>query len=90
MLLLQQAIGETGRRLGDRIRDHLYDLHKNDQSKPFSRIFNSSNHSISDFVAFGLFVINDGNDCCKIKEMRLIRALDILNPHVINERFTFC
>ena len=83
-------IGETGRRLGDRIRDHLYDIRKNDLSKPISRHFNSSNHSISDFVAFGLSIINGGNDCRKTKEMRLIHALGTLNPHGINERFTFC
>ena len=70
-------IGETGRRLDDRIRDHLYDIRKNDQSKPVSRHFNSSNHSISDFAAFGLS-----------KEMRLIYAFDTLNPHGINERLT--
>ena len=50
----------------------------------------SSNHSISDFVAFGLSVINGGNDCRKTKEMRLIHALGTLNSHGINERFTFC
>ena len=50
----------------------------------------SSNHYISDFVAFGLSVINGDNDFCKTKEMRLIHALDTLNPHGINERFTFC
>ena len=27
-------IGENGRRLGDRIRDHFYDIRKNDLSKP--------------------------------------------------------
>ena len=63
---------------------------KKDQSKPISRHFNSSNHSISDFVAFGLSIINGGNDCRKTKEMRLINALGTLNPHGINERFTFC
>ena len=83
-------IGETGRRLGDCTRDHLYDIPKNDLSKPFSPHFNSSNHSISNFVAFGLSVINCGNDSRKTKEMRLIHALGTLNPHGINERFTFC
>ena len=29
-------------------------------------------------------------DCRKTKEMRLIHALGTLNPHGINERFTFC
>ena len=55
-----------------------------------SRHFNSSNHSVSDFVAFDLSVINGGNDCRKSKEMLLIHALGTLNPHGINERFTFC
>ena len=81
----QVIIGETGRRLDDRIRDHLY----NDQSKPTYCHFSSSiNSSISDFVALiGLSVIND---CRTTKEMRLIHALGTLNPHGINERFTFC
>ena len=42
--------------------------------------FNSSNHCISDFVAFGFSIINGGNDCRKTKEMRLIQALANLNP----------
>ena len=75
-------IGETGHHLGDRIRDHLYDIRKNDQSKPLSRYLNSSNHSISDFVAFGLSIINGGNDCRKTREMRVIHALGTL--------LTFC
>ena len=65
-------------------------VRKNDRSEPVSRHFNSSDHSISNFVAFGLSVINGGNDCRKTKEMRLIHALGTLNPHGINERFTFC
>ena len=48
-------IGETGRRFGDRIRDHLYDVRKNDLTKPVSRHFNLPNHSLSDFIVFGLF-----------------------------------
>ena len=40
-------IGEIGRRLGDHIRDHLYEIRKNNLSKPVSRHFNCSNHSIS-------------------------------------------
>ena len=83
-------IGETDRHLGDRIRDHLNDIRKNDLSKPVSRHFTSSNHSISDFVAFGLSVINGVNDRRKTKEMRLFHALSTPNPHRINKRFTFC
>ena len=85
----QLYIGETGRRLGDRIRDHIYNIRKIDLSKPVSRHFNSSNHSISNFFAFGLSIINGGNDCRKTKEMRLIHTLGTLSPHGINERFIF-
>ena len=62
----------------------------NDLSKPVSRHFDCSNHSVSNFVAYGLPVINCGNDSPKIKEIRLIHAVGIFNPHGINERFTFC
>ena len=83
-------IGETGCRLGDRIRDHLYGLRKKDLSKPVSRYFNSFNHSISNFIAFGQSVIIGGNDCRKTNEMRLIHALGTLNAHGINESFILC
>ena len=75
-------IGETGCRLGDCIRDHLYDIRKNDQSKPVSRQFNFSNHSISDFAAFGLPIINGGNDSRKTKETQLSHALGTLNKTI--------
>jgi len=32
-------IGETGRHLGDRFRDHLYDIRKQDLTKPVSHHF---------------------------------------------------
>ena len=51
--------------------------------------FNYSNRSISNFDAFGLSVINGGNDCRKTKEIRLIQALSTLSPHGINKHFTF-
>ena len=62
------------------------EIRKNEQSKPVCR---HSNHSISDFAAFGLSIIN-GNDCRKTKEIRLIHASGTLNPNGKNERFTFC
>ena len=55
-LILQRSncnklyIGETSHRLGDCIRDHLYDICKNDLS--VSHYFNSSNHFISNFLPF--------------------------------------
>ena len=43
----QLYVGETGRRLGDRIRDHVRDIGTNDNTKPVSRHFNSANHNIN-------------------------------------------
>ena len=82
-------IGETSRRFGDRIRDHLYDVRKNDLTKPVSRHFNLPNHSISDFIVFGLSLVSGNNDCRKTKEMRLIHRLGTHNPNGMNERFNY-
>jgi len=46
-------IGETGRRLGDSFRDHLYDICKQDLTKQVSRHFNFHNHSEADVSVFG-------------------------------------
>jgi hypothetical protein len=82
-------IGETGRRLGDRFRDHLYDIRKKDLTKPVSRHFNSHNHSESDITVFGLMFSRGDNQSRKTIEMRLIHSLGTVNPHGINERFAF-
>ena len=74
---------------GDRIRDHLYDVRKNDLTKPVSRHFNLPNHSISDFIVFGLSLVSGNNDCRKTKEMRLIHRLGTHNPNGMNERFNY-
>ena len=50
-----EYIGETGRRLGDRIRDHLYDAQT--ISLNLSCYFNFSYHSITNYVAFGLSIL---------------------------------
>ena len=76
-------IGENDHCLGDGIRDHLNEIPKKDLSKPVFRHFNSYNHSVSNFVAFGVSVINGGNDYRKTEEMGFIHALGALNPHGI-------
>ena len=52
----QPFIGETGRRLGDRFREHLRDVEKDDKnaSKPVARHFNLPNHSKQHMVVCGL------------------------------------
>ena len=49
-------IGETGRRLGDRFREHLRDVEINDKdaSKPVARHFNLPNHSQKHMAVCGL------------------------------------
>ena len=49
-------IGETGRQLGDRFREHLRDVEKNDKdaSKPVARHFNLPNHSKKHMAICGL------------------------------------
>ena len=49
-------IGETGRRLGDRFREHLRDVEKNDKdaSKPGARHFNLPNHTKKHMAICGL------------------------------------
>ena len=55
-------IGETGRRLGDRFREHLRDVERNDKdaSKPVDRHFNLPNHSSYHKTICGLF-LHQGN-----------------------------
>ena len=52
----QLYIGETGRRLGDRFREHLRNVEKNDKdaSKPVVRLFNLPNHSKKHMAICGL------------------------------------
>ena len=49
-------IGETGRRLGDRFREHLRDVERNDKdaSKPVARHFNLPNHSKQHMAVCGV------------------------------------
>ena len=49
-------IGETGRQLGDRFREHLRDVERNDRdaSKPIARHSNLSNHFKQHMAVRGL------------------------------------
>ena len=82
-------VGETGRRLADRIREHIRDIGLNDNTKPVSRHFNSANHNIHHLIVFGLCLISGTNVDRKSKEMRLIHSLGTQHPHGMNERFSF-
>ena len=84
-------IGETGRRLGDRFREHLRDVERNDKdaSKPVSRHFNLPNHSIQHVAVCGLSLHLGSSESHKTLEQKFIFQIGTLDPHGINERFSF-
>ena len=84
-------IGETGRRLGDRFREHLCDVEKNDKdaSKPVARHFNLPNHSKEHMSICGLSLHQGTTESRKNLEQRFIFQIGTLNPHGIKERFSF-
>ena len=61
-------IGETGRRLGDRFREHLRDVEKDDKdaSKPVARHFNLPNHSKEHMSICGLSFVRVPQRAAKI------------------------
>ena len=84
-------IGETGRRLGDRFREHLRDIEKDDKnaSKPVARHFNLPYHSKQHMVVCGLSLHQGSTESRKTLEQKFIFQIGALNPHGINERFSF-
>ena len=84
-------IGETGRRLGDRFREHLRDVERNDKdaSKPVARHFNLPNHSKQHMAVCSLSLHLGSSESRKTLEQKFIFQIGTLNPHGINERFSF-
>ena len=65
-------IGETGRRLGDRFREHLRDVEKDDKnaSKPVARHFNLPNQSKQHMVVCGLSLHQGSTESRKTQEQK--------------------
>ena len=84
-------IGETGRRLADRFREHLRDVAKNDTdaSKPVARHFNLPNHSHHNMTICGLSSHHGNTKSRKNLEQKFIFQLGTLYPRGINECFSF-
>ena len=84
-------IGETGRRLDDRFREHLRDVEKDDKnaSKPVARHFNLPNHSLQHMAVCGLSLHQGNTEGRKTLEQKFIFQIGTLNPDGINERFSF-
>ena len=84
-------IGETGRRLGDRFREHLRDVEKDDEnaSKQVARHFNLPNHSMQHMAVCDLSLHQGNTESRKTLEQKFIFQIGTLNPDGINERFSF-
>ena len=91
MLCNKLYIGETVRRLGDRFREPLRDVEKNDKdaSKPVAGHFNFPNHSKKHMAICGLSLHQGTTESRKNLEQKFIFQIGTLNPHGINERFSF-
>ena len=83
-------IGETGRRLSDRFREHLRDLERNDKdaSKPVARHFNLPNHS-KQLMPICRLSLHWSSSESRTLEKKFIFQIGALNPIGINERFSF-
>ena len=84
-------IGETGRRLGDRFREHLRDVEKDDKdaSKPIARHFNLPNHSMQHMAVCGVSLHQGNTESRKNLEQKFIFQIGTLYPNGSNERFSF-
>ena len=73
-------IGETGRRLGDRFREHLRDVEKDDKnaSKPVARHSNLPNHSKKHMVVCGLSLHQGSTERRKTLEQKFIFQIGTL------------
>ena len=74
-------IGETGRRLGDRFREHLRDVEINDKdaSKPVTRHFNLPNHSQKHMAVCGLSLHLGNTESRKNIEQKFIFQIGTSN-----------
>jgi len=81
----------TGRRLGDRFRENLRDVERNDKdaSKPVARHFNLPYHSSQLVMICGLSLHQGNTESRKNLEQKFFFQIGTLNPHGINERFSF-
>ena len=84
-------IGETGRQLGHRFREHLRDLWRTDKdaSKPVAWHFNLPNHSKLHMAVCGIYLHLGSSESRKTPEQKSVFWMGSLNSHAINERFSF-
>ena len=82
-------MGETGRRLGDRFREHLLSTRQINIDLPVGRHFASPGHASTDML---LFVIHSGfrdTPNRRLFEARMIFKHKMLRPGGLNTGFAF-
>ena len=77
-------IGETERRLGDRIREHVRDIKNNNRNKEVAIHFNSAGHSLDNFKVQILHQNFKENVARKIKESYFIMKFGCVYPLGMN------
>ena len=84
-------VGETGKRLSDRFREHLHDVERNekDASKPVTIHFHLPNHSKQHMAVCGLSLHLGSSESRKTLEQKFICQIGTFNPNGINEHFSF-
>ena len=72
-------------------REHLRDVEKDDKnaSKPVARHFNLPNHWKQHMAVCGLSLHQGSTESRKTLEQKFTFQIGFLNPHGINERFSF-
>ena len=80
-------IGETKRRLADRVTEHLRSIHLNTPGLPVARHFNQPGHSTDDFKVCGVLKCRGSDAVRKQQEERIIFELGTLHPFGLNATF---
>ncbi len=81
-------IGETGRRLGDRFREHLLNIN-NDSGYPVANHFNQSDHDgIRDIKVTGMISCSSDDRSRLSLENRFIDRFGVLHPFGMNRTLT--
>ena len=81
----------SGRQLGDRFREHLHEVERNDKdaSKLVAGHFSLPNHSKQHTAVCGLSLHLGGSESRKTLEEKFILQIGTLKPHGNNERLSF-
>lgn len=82
-------IGETGRRLADRFREHRRGVIKGKNDLPVPAHFNQTNHTLDDMKVAVLKAGLANQEYRKKQEMRFISKYGTVSPSGLNKHFSF-